>query len=135
MCGLPVNVVCNTPEADFSQNDTFVRAVRANSGVVRQALTDSQHLRYQSSLDFVAAMRTRGQLVRYDVDSVIICTHYLHCMCRHTCLRWRGEGEVQGWGWRRVRQPISEEMRVACKRFGVWELARLRCRSMCSPHP
>jgi hypothetical protein len=37
-----VNVLCNTPYADFRANDTFVRIVRANGDIVHTALVASQ---------------------------------------------------------------------------------------------
>jgi hypothetical protein len=58
-----VNVVCNTPQSDFTANDTFIRAVRGNGEVVRAALAESQRLRYEASLEQVAAMRERGKVV------------------------------------------------------------------------
>ena len=59
-----VQVVSNTPFSTLAAGNMYVRLVRTNSPVVHDALLASQQLRYQSTLDDLAASRSQNLLVR-----------------------------------------------------------------------
>ena len=62
--GVAVQVVSNTPFSTLAAGNMYVRLVRTNSPVVHDALLASQQLRYQSTLDDLAASRSQNLLVR-----------------------------------------------------------------------
>ena len=61
---LSVNVLCNTPYADFRANDTFVRIVRANGDIVHTALVASQQLRFNTCVSQLSFTRFLDMVVR-----------------------------------------------------------------------